>query len=385
MYNFLQEQINIFTLNSFKRLGEKTQIIPNFENKNIHISNRLTHSLEVGSIAKIITKKLPSDLNLNEEQIFNICLLHDIGHPSLGHFLEEKLNEVLNDTEYNFEGNANNFLIIEKENLKLHNKTLVSLIKYPKMIDSKNTKGLYKYHFNKLIKLLLKEYIKQQNKFNFNNYGLENKEKIKYIENVLLKKENINNKDIELFENIFEFKNIRTLESLIMETSDDIAYLTHDLKDYLTYKNNFNLKELSNVSKYFKNNKYKKLIEDINKNNIEETIIKIRNIFINNVGFDTDTSELYFKSKDIEEFKLMLRKLIYEDFILPVIKDIENKVDEKFIEEKYFKKIKDKNFINDIVISETYKKLINNTNNINKKKRYMVNYLAEKTDKWLFV
>jgi len=388
MYNFLQEQGKIYSSKSFRRLGEKNQIVANFEDKNPHISNRLTHSLEVGIVAKMISEKLPTDLHLDPDQIFNICLLHDIGHPSLGHFLEEKLNNILKDKGYYFEGNANNFVIIEKEDIKLSKKTFASLAKYPQELTAENKKGIYSFHFQKIIHMVLEVFIAQQRNFFFNGYANDNKEFVKYIQDNLINKTKITNRDLNILKEKFPGKNIRTIESKIMETADDIAYLTHDLTDFLIHKSQqlkktVVLKELVDLNKYDNNpnNKYFYILDSDNAESVSNTI---RKTFINNVSFDFLTGELFYINKEIEDFKLILRKLLLEEFIYPECDLLEEKFRKEDIQNKYFEKIKDKEFIKEIVISRTYRDLINNTNDIGKKYRYMANYLAEKTDKWLF-
>ena len=381
--NYLEEQVEILTSKGFKRLQEKSQIVANFDDKNIHISNRLTHSLEVGVVAKMIVDRLPQNLNINKEQVFNICLLHDIGHPSLGHFLERKLNSILKETNYYFEGNANNFIIINKENINISDKTLVSLIKYPIKIDNNNSKGLYTYHFDELIRKLLKEYLIQKEEMKENGYGWK-KDNYKDVKK-LLKKKNIDNDDI------FKLNgNIRTLESLIMEYADDITYLTHDLKDFLIRiselkKETIYLKDIVSLNKYLlKNNYLEKFLYVMNNNNSNTIVNKLKYIMINNIRFNHDTGEIYTFSKDIEIFKETLRNLLFKEFINKEMNKINIKVNEDYIFKKYFKDITNKNTIERIVISGTYTNLINNTKNINKKYRYMANYIAEKTDNWLF-
>jgi len=389
MYNFLKEQIEIYSSKSFRRLAEKNQIVANFEEKNVHITNRLTHSLEVGVVAKMITEKLPIDLNLNQEQIFNICLLHDIGHPSLGHFLEEKLNDILKDTKYYFEGNANNFVIIEKEKINLSDKTLVSLVKYPQELNDINKKGIYSYQFANIIQMLLKEYIRQQKGFLFNGYSKDNIEQINYIENKLLNKKNISNQDLKTLQSKFPNQDIRTLESKIMEAADDIAYLTHDLADFMIHtsqknKSKSTLKKMIGIKQYSSDNPYMKYLYVLTSDNAKSISGQIRKIFINNISFDFETSNLILINQEIEDFKLILRKLLLKEFIYPECDILEKKFIDKDIYNKYFENIKDEEFIKEIVVSGTYRDLINNTDDIDKKCRYMANYLAEKTDKWLF-
>ena len=98
--NIYQEDITrIITCDSFRRLENKTQVFINSIGN--HYRTRLTHSLEVANISKIISKPL----GLNENVAEAISLIHDIGHPPFGHAGEIALNEV--SMEYGgFEHNA---------------------------------------------------------------------------------------------------------------------------------------------------------------------------------------------------------------------------------------------------------------------------------------
>lgn len=91
---------------AFRRLSQKTQVFAG-EMGDYH-RTRLTHTLEVASIARTIARAL----RLNEDLVEALAFAHDLGHPPFGHAGEDVLNECLRDVG-GFNHNAQGVRICE--------------------------------------------------------------------------------------------------------------------------------------------------------------------------------------------------------------------------------------------------------------------------------
>ena len=85
---FQRDRDRILHTSAFRRLSGKTQVFTGLDD---YHRTRLTHTMEVASIARTIGRAL----RLNEDLIEALALLHDIGHPPFGHAGEDALNEIL--------------------------------------------------------------------------------------------------------------------------------------------------------------------------------------------------------------------------------------------------------------------------------------------------
>ena len=167
---------------AFRRLKHKTQVFVAHEGD--HFRTRLTHSIEVGQIARTISGALGLNVDLTEA----ISLAHDLGHTPFGHTGEETLNSCM--LSYGgFDHNAHAIKIVTKleksyarfDGLNLTWETLEGIVKH-----------------NGPLELPLNYYLSRYN----NAHDLET-------------------------------QRFASCEAQVAAVSDDIAYNNHDLSDGL--------------------------------------------------------------------------------------------------------------------------------------------------------
>lgn len=165
------DYLRIIRSASFRRLQDKTQVFP--LDSSDFVRTRLTHSIEVSSIAKVIAKQVCSAIEEQHlypqgeldvlkviETLNCACLLHDLGNPPFGHFGEtairnwfkhnlscklfkgKPLSDYLTDAQkldlINYEGNAQALRIVLKlhrhvsdDGMHLTSAVMDTIIKYP--------------------------------------------------------------------------------------------------------------------------------------------------------------------------------------------------------------------------------------------------------------
>jgi dGTPase len=128
---FQRDRDRIIHCTAFRRLAHKTQVFVPHEGD--HFRTRLTHTLEVGQIARTLARALGLDDDLAEA----LALAHDLGHTPFGHTGEDVLDELM--APYGgFDHNAQALRIVTKlerryaafDGLNLTWETLEGLVKH---------------------------------------------------------------------------------------------------------------------------------------------------------------------------------------------------------------------------------------------------------------
>ena len=161
---FEQDYDRIIFSSPFRMLQDKTQVFPMPKHDFVH--TRLTHSLEVSSVGRSLGKKAGEVLitrhqRLQQSQVSSYeigsivaaaSLTHDLGNPPFGHSGEDAISgfflqnpaasifkALVSVAEWedlvNFEGNAQGFRLLNKQQyqgLKLTCATLAAFTKYPR-------------------------------------------------------------------------------------------------------------------------------------------------------------------------------------------------------------------------------------------------------------
>ena len=268
---YQRDRDRIIHSSAFRRLKHKTQVF--VANESDYFRTRLTHSIEVGQIARTISGVLDLNVDLTEA----IALAHDLGHTPFGHTGEEALNECMKPFG-GFDHNAQAIKIVTK------------LEKNYARFDGLNLtwetlEGIAKHNGP------MKEPI---------NYYLSEYDSIHKL----------------------DFDKFASCEAQVAAVSDDIAYNNHDLSDGLR-AGLFELKELYSlpivgqcmreVDKLFPS------IETSRK--CHEGLRRVFSIMVEDVLSESKRNLIHFASLDVEAVRSNDKKLIgfSEEFSMHLI------------------------------------------------------------------
>jgi dGTPase len=106
--DFQRDRDRVVHSRAFRRLENKTQVFT--RRYSDHFRNRLTHTIEVSQISRTIA----AELELNEDLVETLALVHDIGHPPFGHSGEQTLNAAMKEYGDSFDHNLNALHIVEQ-------------------------------------------------------------------------------------------------------------------------------------------------------------------------------------------------------------------------------------------------------------------------------
>lgn len=128
---FQRDRDRVIHSTAFRRLAHKTQVFVPHEGD--HYRTRLTHSIEVGQLARAIARSLRLDEDLAEA----VALAHDLGHTPFGHTGEEVLDALMAGVG-GFDHNAQTLRVVTKlerryanfDGLNLSFETLEGLAKH---------------------------------------------------------------------------------------------------------------------------------------------------------------------------------------------------------------------------------------------------------------
>ena len=270
---YQRDRDRIIHATAFRRLEYKTQVFVNHEAD--YYRTRLTHSIEVAQIARTIARAL----RLNEDLAEAISLAHDIGHTPFGHSGEEALHQIMKD-KGGFEHNKQGLRVVDQLEYKYFD--------FPGLnLTYEVREGIIKH------------------KTSYDNPVADTKGFVK--------------------------DEYPTLEAMIVNYADEIAYNNHDLDDGLKgnfisiedlYNNVYMIKEYWDYLKEKYENKdneliLKKLIRNLIGKQITDVIEETeRNIKVLNIKTIKDVRKtdgiVSFSNKMVEKQK-ELKKYLYEN------------------------------------------------------------------------
>lgn len=179
---YARDRDRVVHCSSFRRLEYKTQVFLNHEGD--YFRTRLTHSLEVSQIARTLSRML----ELNETLAEVIALSHDLGHTPFGHVGGDQLDQLLkaDGRPLGFEHNFQSFRVLTK------------LEKRYKAFDGLNLT-------------------------------------FATLEGVLKHSYPYKKPFLEGLDSRFDLEKHPSLEAMVVDHADEIAYTSHDIDDGIKY------------------------------------------------------------------------------------------------------------------------------------------------------
>lgn len=263
---FQRDRDRIIHSTAFRRLAHKTQVFVPLDGD--HFRTRLTHTIEVGQIARALARALGLDEDLAEA----VALAHDLGHTPFGHAGEEALENCMRPYG-GFDHNAQALRIVTKlerryaayDGLDLTWETLEGIVKHngPLLNDG--------------ARHLLPNFIVQFNQ------------------------------EFDL-----ELHTFASLEAQSAALADDIAYIGHDIDDGLR-AGLFSLTDLAKSTSFIR-----QILEEIDKaypglerqRTIHELVRRVITRFVENVIATTQLNLTRLNPKSSHEARLAHQAIV---------------------------------------------------------------------------
>ena len=144
---FQRDRDRVVHSRAFRRLENKTQVFTG--RRSDHFRNRLTHTIEVAQISRTIA----AELQLNEDLVEALALVHDVGHPPFGHAGERVLNSLMQEYSDQFDHNLHALRTVEQfehryaefPGLNLTFEVREGIVKHSRDYDAKDFPELAEY------------------------------------------------------------------------------------------------------------------------------------------------------------------------------------------------------------------------------------------------
>src|SRR5262252_2295455 len=145
--DFQRDRDRVVHSRAFRRLENKTQVFT--RRRSDHFRNRLTHTIEVTQISRTIA----AELQLNEDLVEALALVHDVGHPPFGHAGERVLNLAMQEHGDQFDHNLHALRTVEQfehryaefPGLNLTFEVREGIVKHSRDYDAKDFPELAEY------------------------------------------------------------------------------------------------------------------------------------------------------------------------------------------------------------------------------------------------